>query len=276
MFVKTKDKLNLYINKVGSGTDCIYIHGGPGSWSKDFEVYCKNYLNDLTMYYMDQRGCGRSEGDEYSDYSIDAIIDDIECVRKKFNIDRIILLAHSFGGIIATAYAYKYPECTKAIILMNCTLDINQALKSQIEEGCKILGINNLNENVYYSKDLKLYWTNVTQELLKHNLYYKLQYLKFDNYLKINKIDEEMLNSSMAEQAFSNESYFYDYREYSKLIKTPTCIISGRNDFAIGINHYKSFNFENATLKIIKGRHMPYIENTEELVNIIISFIKNI
>lgn len=58
-------------------------------------MFCKDYLSeDLTMYYMDQRGCGRSKGDEYSDYSVDSIIDDIECIRNKFNIDKVILLAY--------------------------------------------------------------------------------------------------------------------------------------------------------------------------------------
>lgn len=273
MFIKTKDNLSLYVNKVGTGANCIYIHGGPGAWSKDFEVFCKDYLSkDLTMYYMDQRGCGRSEGDEYSDYSVDAIIDDIEFIRKQFNIDKVILLAHSFGGILATAYAHKYPENIKGLILMNCTLDMKESLKSQVLEGCKILGIDNINNN----KDLKISWQNIIQKLLECNLYYKLQYSNFDNYLKVSEIDKGILNTSMAEQAFSNYSYFYDYRDISKEIKTATLIISGEEDLAIGSKHYMTFNFQNYDLKIIKGRHAPYIENTTELINSIKKFISNL
>ena len=40
MYIKTNDNINLYVNREGEGLDCIYVHGGPGAWSKDFEKFC--------------------------------------------------------------------------------------------------------------------------------------------------------------------------------------------------------------------------------------------
>ena len=82
-----------------------------------------------------------------------------------------------------------------------------------------------------------------------------------------------MLNTSMSEQSFSNGSYFYDYTSLSEYIDTPTLIISGEYDFAIGPDHYRSFKFKNSIVRNIKGVHNPYIENPIELEAIIKDFI---
>ncbi|MDO7205863.1 hypothetical protein Q5M85_18975 [Paraclostridium bifermentans] len=42
-----------------------------------------NYMFNIT--YLDQRGCGRSEGEYNSNYSIDRLVEDIEEVRVKLN-----------------------------------------------------------------------------------------------------------------------------------------------------------------------------------------------
>lgn len=270
MFIETLDRLNLHVTHSGKGMKCLYIHGGPGAWSKDFEVFFGDYLSEtLSMYYLDQRGCGRSEGDKESDYSIDAIINDIECIRKKLDIEEFIIIAHSFGGVIATAYTRKYSKYVKALILINCTLNMEEALKSQIKQGCKILAI----DNIEYSRNLKENWRNIAFKLVENDLYYKLQYADYNNYIKVKNIDKDMLNTSMSEQSFSNDSYFYDYTSLSEYIDTPTLIIIGEYDFAIGPDHYKSFKFKNSIVRNIKGVHNPYIENPIELEAIIKDFI---
>jgi proline iminopeptidase len=273
MFIKTRDGLNLYVNKVGNGLNCIYIHGGPGAWSKDFEEFSKRYLDGiLSTVHIDQRGSGRSEGSCYSDYSIDTIVDDIEEVRKKLNIEKFILLAHSFGGIIATTYANKYSQYLEGLILMNCTLNMKESLKSQIVEGCNLLDIGIID----YNDDLISNWKNIAFNLVRKNMYYKLQYKEYANYLRVEEIDKGILNTSMSEQAFNNECYFYDYSDISDKIEIPTLIIIGDRDYAIGVEHYRTFKFKNSIVKTISGKHTPYIEDPVELTTIIKSFVLNL
>ena len=54
-----------------------------------------------------------------SSINLDAFIEDIEALRKKFGIRVINLMAHSFGGLIAMNYAIKYPEKVKRLMLIN-------------------------------------------------------------------------------------------------------------------------------------------------------------
>lgn len=274
MFIKNRKNINLYIEKYGEGKNCIYIHGGPGSWSEDFKVYCKDEFSKFcNMIYLDQRGCGRSDGNLDDNYSIDSLVEDIEDIRKDLKINKIVLIAHSFGGIIAVNYAYKYKENVEALILTNCTLNLNDSLQSQVEQGCKLL---NIDVDMYKYDELITKWTLVANKLIKDNLYYKLQYMNYSNYKKVKIIDENMVNKNLSKKAFYNEDYFYDYTNLTRSLNVKTLIICGDEDYAIGINHYKDFNFKNKTIKILKSKHNPYVENTKEYISIVREFLESI
>lgn len=45
------------------------------------------------------------------------MIESVEAWRKEMQLDKIILLGHSFGGYLAAAYAIQYPERIKHLIL---------------------------------------------------------------------------------------------------------------------------------------------------------------
>lgn len=266
MFIKTMDSLKLYVKKSGEGIPCIFIHGGPGAWSKDFEVYCgKKLEKSFEMIYLDQRGCGRSEGDENTDYSINKIVEDIELIRKKLDIKRWILLAHSFGGIIATSYVNKYQENVYGLILANCTLNFNQSLESQINKGYELLNITKKENEINLIEE----WKKIAYNLVKEDKYYILQYKDYNNYIKMNSIDDKIININMSNQSFNNKSYFLDYCKLSEKINTPTLIITGSEDYAIGVRHFENFKFQDKIIKTINGKHTPYLEDTSEFIKVI-------
>ena len=67
MYLEMSDKVNLYVQQSGNGIPCIFIHGGPGGCSYDFEILGGNSLEGfMKLIYFDQRGSGRSEGDKDS------------------------------------------------------------------------------------------------------------------------------------------------------------------------------------------------------------------
>jgi proline iminopeptidase len=58
------------------------------------------------IVFIDERGSGRSEklGD-VSQYTVENMVEDIEAVRQALNLGKISLFGHSFGGVLAQAYA---------------------------------------------------------------------------------------------------------------------------------------------------------------------------
>jgi len=212
MFIEMSDKVNLYLKQSGERSACIFIHGGPGEGSLDFEVLGGNSLESfMKMIYFDQRGSARSGGNDTDDYSMERIIEDIEEVRKNLGISRWIVMAHSFGGIVATNYVCKYHNFVDKLILLNATLNMEDSFKSQIYYGTKLLAEDELQSTTYNSTLEE--WQYVVNKLIEKNIFYKLQYKDYNNFLKLNDVSNQIenFNATMANQAFSNKEYFENY-----------------------------------------------------------------
>ena len=112
----------IFYEVVGSGAPIIVVHGGPGL---DHD-YLRPGLDVLasagTLVYYDQRGTGRSEA-ELDEQGIhwDGFVQDIDELRQALGHDQVTVLGHSFGALLALDYARRYPEQTRALILMNPT-----------------------------------------------------------------------------------------------------------------------------------------------------------
>ncbi|SFD15434.1 proline iminopeptidase [Chitinophaga sp. CF118] len=270
--VLTSDSVSLYLKVSGKGTPCIFVHGGPGAWSRSFEAMGGNSLEKhLTMYYYDQRGCGRSQSPRNNDYSLDRMIEDIENIRVLSGSDKVYLLGHSFGGILAFKYAEKYPTHVKGLVLLNATLYINNSLRSQIRFINQLLG-----ENVAMKNDDSIMQSFfIAKELLnKKQLAYKMLSDNKAAIEKLDSIDAIPRNYSFGQHAFGIHEYLNDFTTETARVNIPVLVISGTEDHNIGPDHYKLFRFPNQQTKIIKGGHVLYYEKNNEFAETVFRFIK--
>ncbi|MDN5342582.1 MAG: proline iminopeptidase [Oceanotoga sp.] len=271
----TSDGIKLYYERKGNGIPCLYLHGGPGYWSKSFQYYAGKYLEkNFDMIYLDQRGCGRSEYSLSKEYSLEKIINDIEELRIFLGIKEWYIIGHSFGGILAVNYAYYFPNRTIGLILSNVTLCMYYSFMHQINKGSEILGIE---KPVIKKDDFKSFVDTfyfILKELLIKGDYFKLQFLEKENKKQLDLIDQSLQSDPNFQQyVFSSKEYFQDFTLLTKNIKKPVLVITGEFDDAIGPEHYLSFKFENIVIHKIKSSHHPYIENQIEFKNIIEDFI---
>lgn len=114
------DDARIFYEVVGNGDPIIVVHGGPGL---DHE-YLQPGLDALgtrhTLVYYDQRGTGRSTAElTESAISFDRFIQDIDELREALGYEEVSVLGHSFGTLLAIEYARRYPDRTRALILMN-------------------------------------------------------------------------------------------------------------------------------------------------------------
>lgn len=101
----------------------ILLHGGPGiSESALFRHYDAALEKHFLMVYWEQRGAGRSYHSDIShkSMSIDQFERDldqvVDLVKRRFGKNKVILLAHSWGTVLGTIYAYQHPEKVAAYI----------------------------------------------------------------------------------------------------------------------------------------------------------------
>jgi proline iminopeptidase len=110
----------LYSREIGRGRALIVLHGGPDFDHGYLLPEMDGLADGFRLIYYDQRGRGRSaDGVRPEDVTVKSDIDDLEQVRRHFDLDRAALLGHSWGSVLALEYAIRYPERVSHLILMN-------------------------------------------------------------------------------------------------------------------------------------------------------------
>jgi proline iminopeptidase len=110
-YVTTPDSMRLFYRVVGRGPDTlIALHGGPGvdleSIAGDFAPLAERH----TVVFYDQRGAGRSTlPADTTRLGARQQVEDLESVRRHFGLERVALVAHSYGPLLAASYALAHP-----------------------------------------------------------------------------------------------------------------------------------------------------------------------
>src|SRR5687767_4496648 len=90
----------LYIEECGvpNGIPIVFLHGGPGG---GIDPEHRRFF-DPTLYRIilfDQRGCGQSTPHaELKDNNTQALVSDMEAIRKHLRVDRWVLFGGSWGA----------------------------------------------------------------------------------------------------------------------------------------------------------------------------------
>src|SRR5205809_4415518 len=108
----------IYYKTVGRGAPLVIVHGGPGASHDYFLPYLLPLMRSNKLIFIDERGSGRSEKlEDATQYTVENMVEDVEAVRQALNLGKVSLLGHSYGGVLAQAYALKYQKNLTRLIL---------------------------------------------------------------------------------------------------------------------------------------------------------------
>lgn len=110
---------SLYVTESGNpdGLPIVLLHGGPGGGLSSYgrRIYDPQRYR---IIQFDQRGCGASEPYcELENNNLQASINDIEAIRRHFNINQWVVAGGSWGVTLALAYAQQHPQTVLGMIL---------------------------------------------------------------------------------------------------------------------------------------------------------------
>lgn len=113
------DEHSIYFEQSGNikGLPIIFLHGGPGSGCNEKH---RRYFNPdkYRIIIFDQRGCNRSKPNGcIENNTTQKLLTDIDSIRHKLNIEKLILFGGSWGATLALLYAEEYPQHVAGIIL---------------------------------------------------------------------------------------------------------------------------------------------------------------
>lgn len=117
------------------GIPVLVLHGGPGGACSPLH---RRFFNPekYRIILFDQRGSGKSlpYGELRANHT-QALMQDIETIRKHLAIDKCVLFGGSWGATLALLYAQKYPQHVLGMILRGVFLARKQDLDWLYKEG---------------------------------------------------------------------------------------------------------------------------------------------
>jgi proline iminopeptidase len=125
-----KGEFKVWTKRVGNNPriKVLLLHGGPGATHEYFEAFDSYFPKEgFEYYYYDQLGSAFSDQPkDESLWDLPRFVEEVEQVRQALHLDatNFYLLGHSWGGILATEYALKYPRNVKAVIISNMVSSI--------------------------------------------------------------------------------------------------------------------------------------------------------
>ena len=111
--------IKLHTVVIGEGQPLVLLHGFP-----DFWYGWKSVINGLKKHYKliipDMRGYNLSDKPEgVENYKIELLMEDLKGLIETLKLGKIFLAGHDWGGIVAWAFAEKYPELLQKLAILN-------------------------------------------------------------------------------------------------------------------------------------------------------------
>jgi len=91
----------------------VYLHGGPGVRQAPFDqdLYGSLATNGFRVFLYDQAGSGLSDFlSHLRDYTVARFVADLEAIRQRIGVEKMILIGHSWGSTLAVSYMAKFPN----------------------------------------------------------------------------------------------------------------------------------------------------------------------
>ncbi len=244
----------------GKGPALFLIHG-IGASEDAWRFLLPELSKKFTVITYDLRGHGKSPV-THKDFTFEDLVFDLERVREMAKINKAHFVGHSLGGMIAPAYAKKFPKHALSIGLLSTVAGRSKEDKIKIQTI-----INNMKQKGIEKTLSTLTSRWFTDEFIKKNPKLVKQRLK----QVLNTDPEVFLNVF---NIYANTEIFPNLKDINK----PSILITGENDLGCSPKHNKlmSDKMQNSKLVILpKVKHSILIEKPNEVATCLIEFIIN-
>jgi proline iminopeptidase len=110
----------LWYETEGHGEPLVMVPGGPGDSHSVYHPFFSRLADHNRVIYFDAFGVGKSDrARSPKEYTFHRDVEDLEGLRRVLGLTQMNLLGQSFGGMVTQAYALKYPQFVKRLILID-------------------------------------------------------------------------------------------------------------------------------------------------------------
>ncbi len=95
----------------------LMLHGGPGADHSIYRPFFDQLADVACIIYLDHRGQGRSAPSSQEHWNLTQWGDDVHAFCEALGILAPVVFGHSFGGMVALAYATRHPGHPSGLVL---------------------------------------------------------------------------------------------------------------------------------------------------------------
>jgi proline iminopeptidase len=283
----TVNGAKLWCETEGSGEPILLIPMGPGRSHDYFHPYFSVLAEKHEIIYFDPFGRGKSDrARSVGDYSFERDVEDIEGLRQALRIEKLIIVGHSYGGMVAIAYALKHPSSVQKLVLLNTQLssedwqayadNFDYLIRNHFPDNWA--RIQELRAQGFHSGSPEL------QAALKGLPWGRLMsFYDASNRAKLNT-PPDSFNEDVEFALGGDDIVFYvkgdlarlDFRIQVKDLKMPFLVVAGLFDRGLlpkSALLFKKYAPQADFIMMQKSGHFPWVEESAELTNILRRFL---
>lgn len=260
------NNISIHVAIIGKGKPLFLLHGFP-----DFWYGWKNLIpllkNEYKLIIPDMRGYNLSDKpDDVEDYKMDLLIDDVIKLADFFQIDKMYLVGHDWGGVIAWCLAEKYPQRLEKVMILNAPhpkIFQERLLKDKEQQRASF----------YIFEFLK---PGGEQFVIKDNFKW-LRWAVFsgmENKKNFTEFDKQQYLKAWAEPGaiVGGVNYYranLDFKGWTGIIEVPTVLIHGMKDIAVLPSVLDDLNEYVKDITIIKAENASHwvMHDVPELIS---------
>lgn len=269
--------VSLYYETIGSGegTPLFLANGGPGfdhTYLHLSDAWDQIAKNRRVILY-DQRGKGRSSAiAPGQSCTLKDQLDDLEALRAHVGADKIDLLGHSWGGYLVMAYAARYPQHIRRLLIVDSAAPkwsdtiflFKDVFPDGVEREDAALFASQMGDKSAADLSLREYFSI---------LFYSPE--KRDHALaQMADVDE----NREVNQTINHDIQRFDLNPELPKFHFPTIVMTGRFDVNVApVIAYKIHKAIPGSEFVVFDRsgHMPFYEEPEKFVQTVDTFLSN-
>lgn len=272
---QSDDGVTLHYEIVGKGEPVVLLSGGPGFSPEYLRPIAEKLQKSYAAVLFHQRGTGRSKLAKYDAEVLDfkRLTADLDALRRELKQEKLLIVAHSFGGILSMMYAREHPNRIRALALID-------------SGGPTLAAVPKFNTNLEarFSADeqarVKEWSDPERMKADRKRAVLEITKAKTAAYFA-DRSKAALLIEPMNEESF-NDAVFWgvvmqmmalDVRAGLEKVKAPVLVIHGKQDPLESAAEVHA-TFPGSTLVLIDGAgHFPWLEKPSEVYGPLIAFL---
>lgn len=271
----------------------LFLHGGPGSVAHllMFQATVGQQLErDFLVVYLHQRGVGKSSDVPDSEQTLSAHVADVKAVvdylKKEYDQDKIILVGHSWGGMLAGLFAAEHSADLEKLVLISTAMNMKSLLSDDYEVVLNWAKEEGVSEAIEQLAKLEpsfdtpqhymtiLDWAGRAGPIEQHLAAFNALMSRLDVEAEYPDWNERQNRINFA---MIPEMMTIDLDDEFSMLKVPALFVSGADDTIITQKtmrrDYDRYGGEKEFIVLEHSHHLPFVDQPDELVRAMREFL---